>query len=216
MKILSIKSGFIIFSISFLIFSCAPRLSSSFVKEGYTDKAYSKIAVIGISNDLTPRLAFERTAVSLFKDNGINAVHGIDMFPQNMSKEDQQPANLMKIIKDNNLDGIITMSLIDTNDDHRYQQGNSYSVPAGYYRVGRHIYTRYITVNEPGYYVPTKSYVIEAVLYNLKGKLVEGKETWVWTGESALVNPSSLQSAALTFSREMVGQIIKDEIIIPK
>ncbi|WP_298892774.1 hypothetical protein [uncultured Psychroserpens sp.] len=216
MKTLSIKSGFILFSISFLIFSCAPRLSSSFVKEGYTDKTYSKIAVIGISNDLTSRLAFERTAVNLFKNNGINVVQGIDIFPQNMSEKDQQPANLIKIIKDNNLDGVITMSLISTNDGHRYQQGNSYSVPAGYYKVGKHIYQRYITVSEPGYYVPTKSYVIEAVLYNLKGELVEGKETWVWTGESSLVDPYSLQSAALTFSQQMVGQIIKDEIIIPK
>nr|WP_321232227.1 hypothetical protein [uncultured Psychroserpens sp.] len=216
MKTLSLKNIFLFLSISFLIFSCAPRLSSSFVKDGYKDKTYSKIAVVGISKDLTSRLAFERTAVNLFKDNGINAVQGIDMFPQNMSEKDQQPANLIKIIKENNLDGIITMSLISTNDGHRYQKGESYSIPAGYFRVGKHIYRRYVTVNEPGYYVPTKSYVIEAVLYNLKGELVEGQETWVWTGESALIDPSSLQSAALTFSREMVGQIIKDEIIISK
>ena len=138
------------------------------------------------------------------------------MFSQNMSKAEQEPSNLIRIIKENNLDGIITMSLVDTKDSHRYEQGDSYSVPAGYYRVGKYLVRRYVTVREPGYYVPTKSYNIEAVLYNLKGDLVEGQDTWVWTGKSALVDPSSLKSAALIFSKKMVGQIIKDGVIISK
>lgn len=211
-----VKKGITGILILFLFISCKSLLSSSFIKDGYGDNSYSKIAVIGISDDLSSRLTFEKTAVELLKEKGINAVQGINMFPQNMSKEQQEVSNLIKIIKENDLDGIITMSLIDTNDSHRYEQGDSYSVPAGYYRVGKHLIRRYVTVREPGYYVPTKSYSIEAVLYNLKGNLVVGQDTWVWTGKSALVDPNSLKSAALTFSKRMVGQIIEDEIIMSK
>lgn len=206
----------ILLSIILLTVSCSPMLSSSFTKEGYTEKSYNKIAVIGISNNLNSRLTFERQAVNLFKENGINAVSGIDMFPQNMPKEAQNPDNYIDIIKTHNLDGIITISLVDTKDGHRYQSGNSYTIPAGYYRVGKHIYRRYVTINEPGYYEPTKSYVLEAVLYNLKGELHAEQDTWVWTGESSLVNPSSLQSSAESFCKQMVNQIIKDGIIISK
>jgi hypothetical protein len=206
----------IIFSvlISVILTSCASTLSSSYTKEGYNGENYRKIAVIGMSNDLNARLAFENKAVDLLKENNINAVVGVNMFPQKMPKEAQTPENYIQIIKDNNLDGILTISLIDVNDSHRYQTGQSYSVPAGYYRVGKYIYRRYVTINEPGYYVPTKSYVLEAVFYNLKGELTTGKDTWVWTGESSLVDPSSLQSAANNFCNQLINQIVKDGVIL--
>lgn len=209
------KVGLLILLISCFLVSCSPLLSTSYTKEGYSDKNYKKIAVIGISNDLNARLAFENKTVELLKANGINAVSGISMFPQNMPKEAQTPENFIQIIKDNNLDGVITMSLIDEKDSHRYTPGRTYSVPAGYYKVGKYIYRRYITVREPGYYVPTQSYVIEAVLYNLKGELTVDKDTWVWTGESSLIDPYSLQSAANKFCSQMVGQILKDEVVVP-
>ncbi|GAA3568889.1 hypothetical protein [Snuella lapsa] len=207
---------YLLIFILLLTFSCSPKLSSSFTKENYTGKAYSKIAVVGISKDLSSRLAFEKTAVDLLQKKGVNAIQGINIFPQNMSETEKQPSNIIKIIKENDLDGVITMGLIDTKDGHRYEQGGTYTIPAGYYRVGKHIYRRYITLEEPGYYVPSKSYVIEAVFYNLKRELVEGQDTWVWTGESSIVDPSSLQSAAKSFTSRMVGQIIKDGIIVSK
>ena len=204
-----------LFSLLFVI-SCSPKLSSSFTKEDYTDNKYQKVVVIGISDNLNSRLSFEKEAVSLLRKNGINAVQGIKMFPQNMSKEAQTPKNFIKIIQNNDIDGVITMSLINTEDSHRYTPGNNVSVPVGYYRVGKHLFRRYVTIREPGYYEPTKSYVIEAVLYNLKGILTENKNTWVWTGETSLVNPSSLKSGASNFSKKLVGQIIKDKIIDSK
>ena len=206
--------GVLIVLMSLILTSCVSTLSSSYTKEGYTAESYKKIAVIGISNDLTARLAFEDEAVDLLKENNINAVGGINMFPQNMPKASQTPEHYIQIIKDNNLDGIITISLIHVNDSHRYQTGESYTVPAGYYRVGKYIYRRYVTINEPGYYVPTKSYVLEAVFYNLNGELTTDKDTWVWTGESSLVDPSSLQAAASNFCNQMVNQIVKDGVIL--
>ncbi|GGI56990.1 hypothetical protein [Winogradskyella haliclonae] len=204
---------FSLFLLLILSVSCSPKLSSSFVNDNYQNREYKRIAIIGVNDRLTSRLAFEKEAVSLYKENGINAVMGIDMFPQNMSQAEQEPENLIKIIKENNLDGIITISLVDVKDEHRYREGNIRSVPVGYYRVGRHIYRRYVTLRESGYYEQTKSYVIEAVLYDLKGELTENQDTWAWTGESALIDPSSLESAANTFCKKLVNHTIKEGII---
>jgi len=204
---------FVLSIVSLLIVSCAPKLSSSFVKEGYTDNKYAKIAVVGISNELSNRLAFEKEAVKLFKENGINAIEGNTVFPKSMKASAEDTSQLIKVIKDNNLDGVITMSLVDTKDSNRYVPGSTYDVPAGYYRVGRYIGRRYVTVNEPGYYEPTKSYVIEAILYNTKGNLTGDKDNWVWTGASDLVNPSSVKSAASTFAKEMVNTLINEGVV---
>lgn len=199
-----------------MIFGCAPKLSSSFTKEGYTTNTYEKIAVVAISNDLSARAAFESATVKLLKDNGFNAIEGINIFPQNMSKSKMDSYNLIKIIKDNNLDGIITMSLVDTKEGERYVQGNTYTVPSGYYRVGRYISRRYLVLEEPGYYESTKSYVIEGILYDLKGDLNGKEDNWVWIGSSDLVNPSSLKSAASNFAKQIVNELVKKEIVISK
>lgn len=208
------KETLLLVFISLFLTNCASTLSSSYLKDGYVDTKYKKVAVIGISDNLTSRVVFEKEAVELLKEKGINAVKGINMFPQKMTEEQQTAENFIKIIKDNKLDGVLTMSLIDTKDGHRYQPGKSIIIPSGYFRVGKHIYRRYVTINEPDYYEDTKSYVIEAVLYNLKGELKEGQDTWVWTGESSLVNPSSLNSSAVTFCKRMVNQIVKDGVIL--
>ncbi len=207
------KAAFLL-SISFLFLtSCSSKLSSSWTDDGYKGEAFSKIAVVGISNDLNARLVFEESAVALLKDKGVQAINGIEVFPAKMSEEEQKPANLIKLIKENNVDAVITMSLVDTREATRYEPGESYNVPAGYYRLGKYVYRRYITVHEPGYYVPTQSYLIEAVLHNLKGELTEDSKTLVWTGQSALVDPSSLRGAAALFTKKMVKSLLEDKVI---
>lgn len=210
-----IKKCFLFIALTSLLIlsSCSPGLSSSFTKEGYTENTYKKIAVVGISKDLISRMSFEKTIVSELKENGINAIEGITMFPQNMNGEKSSPATLKKIVLDNKLDGVISVSLVRKEDGHKYQPGGTYTVPTGYYRFGRYVSRQYVTVREPGYYEPSKSYVIEAVLYNLKGQLTSEQDNWVWTGQTSLVDPSSLESASETFSKKLVAQILKDKVI---
>jgi len=76
--------------------------------------------------------------------------------------------NLIKIIKDNNIDGVITMSMIDSDESMDYELGRTVTVPTDYYRYGPYAFQRYSTIHEPGYYVETKSYLIEAVLHDLR------------------------------------------------
>lgn len=61
--------------------------------------------------------------------------------------------------------------------------------------------------------MPSKSYLIEAVLYDLKGDLSDGKEKLVWTGQSSLVDPGSIESAANSFTRTMVEHMVKEGIV---
>ena len=191
------------------------KMGSTWTKENYKDRTYAKIAVIGIGKDLTARNTFEKDAVALLKEQGINAVEGILMFPPGGTEEIRTAEDYIKIIKENNLDGVITMALINSKETDRYKPGETLYVPS-YYRVGEYIVRGYQTFNTPGYYTTEKSYLIEAVLYNVKGDLHKGKETMVWTGQSSLLEPASLQNASESFTKRMVNQLITDGIIAPK
>ncbi|RKN81367.1 hypothetical protein D7Z94_10570 [Ulvibacterium marinum] len=196
--------------------ACGPaKMGSTWTKEGYEDRGYSKIAVIGIGKDLAARNTFEKDAVTLLKEQGIHAVAGILMFPPGGTEEIRTAGDYIKIIKENNLDGVITMALVDSKETDRYKPGETLYVPS-YYRVGKYIARGYQTFNTPGYYTTEKSYLIEAILYNVKGELSEGKETMVWTGQSSLLEPSSLENASKSFTKRMVNQLIIDRIIAPK
>ena len=191
------------------------KMNSTWTKEGYDDRVYSKIAVIGIGKDLEARNIFEKDAVSLLKEQGINAIEGIGIFPPGGAEEIRTAEDYIRIIKDNNLGGVITMALIDADETERYKPGETLYVPS-YYRVGQYIVRGYQTFNTPGYYTTEKSYLIEAILYNLKGNLHEGKETMVWTGQSSLLEPSSLENASESFTKRMVNQLVTDGIVSPK
>lgn len=196
--------------------SCSPKMFVDSTIDGYDDRSYSKLAVVGIGKDLKARIEFEEAAVELFRKKGINAHAGIDFFHANMTKEEQTARNYMRIIKENNIDGVITMSLVDTDEIVGYEGGEKYVVPAGYSRFGMYYVQRYATISSPGYFTSSKKYLIEAVLYNLKGDLYEEKDTFVWKGQSSLVDPLSSASAAKSFTRKMVEHMVKEKIVTAK
>ncbi|MEM6523761.1 MAG: hypothetical protein AAGF85_11740 [Bacteroidota bacterium] len=196
-----------------VVSSCAPKLNTDWTKEGYTGHSYNKIVVVGISKNLEARNSFEATAVELFKKQGLNAIPGINIFPPNMSEEQRKPENLIKVLKNNQVDGVITMSLIDSEESQRYERGETLTYPGGYYRFGRYYYRTYNTIQTPGYYVPTKSYLIESVLYDVSGELTEDKEAMVWTGQSALVDPTSVESAAKSYTKKLVNHVLAEGVI---
>ncbi|WP_430965350.1 hypothetical protein [Spongiimicrobium sp. 2-473A-2-J] len=196
-----------------ILVGCAPaKMSSSWTKKDYTKREYAKIAVVGIGKNLAARNTFEKDAVSLLRDQGVNAVAGTLLFPPGGTKEIRTATDYIKIITDNRLDGVLTMALVDSNERDRYQPGETRYIPS-YYRVGKYIVRRYAAYETPGYYSKTKSYLIEAILYDVKGELFEGKETMVWTGQSSLVDPSSMESASKSFTKRLVNQLITDGIL---
>lgn len=198
--------------------SCGPKLSADWTKDGYKGKKYDKIAVIAITENLAARMAFEDRAVKLFQAEGINAVSGLEYFPQNMTESDKEPANLLKIVAANKIDAIITMSVVDSKESMRYQSGDKYLVAeADDFSSFEPYYHKTIkTVSSPGYYAPGKTFLVEAALHDLTGNFESKAQSLVWSGQSDLVNPSSPESAALNFSRKMVDQIVKKGIIKSK
>ena len=104
----------------FVAISCSPDLTVTWTDKKYEPRSYSKMAVVGTGKDLKARIEFEESAVELLRKEGINVIAGIDVFPDKMMEDEKRIENTIKIIRENNLDGVLTMSLVDTQETARF------------------------------------------------------------------------------------------------
>ena len=195
-----------------LLISCSPHLTVAWQKQDFKGDHFEKLVIVAIHQNLEIRNAFETSAVRLLRNEGIKAFHGVDFFPPTLDPKLHSAESLRKIVEDNKIDGIITMSLIDHDESQQYVQGAVYSVPPYYDPYGGYVYNRYNTVYTPGYYVDHDSYVIEAALHDLNLGNDEEHQL-VWRGQSKLVDPSSVKSASHEFNVAMVKHLIKYEVV---
>ncbi len=207
---MNFKSTLILILVASL-YSCSPQLSAVWQKPDYNGEKYDKLVVVAITNNLENREIAEDAMVKQFRIKGITAYRGRDYFTPDMNVNLQSKESLRKVIDDNSIDGVITISLIDESEIKQYVQGETYVVPDYYYPYGYYTYQRYSTVSTPGYFVTSKKYVVEGVLHDLKNDGAEDR--LVWRGQSSLINPSSIKSASTEFSQAMVNYLVKNGLV---
>lgn len=195
-----------------MLVACAPRLNVEWTKSGFEGDHFKKLVVVAITDNLENRNIFEQTAVKLLKRKGIMAYAGVEFFPPNLDPKLHSKESLRKIIMDNSIDGVITMSLIDKEEVTQYVQGNTYVTPTYYDPYGYYMYQRYTTVQTPGYYINSRKFVIEGVLHDLNLGMGE-EDRLVWRGQSSIVDPSSVRSAAVDFNQAMVNYLVKNGLV---
>jgi hypothetical protein len=75
------------------------------------------------------------------------------------------------------------------------------------------MYTNYNNVYSPGYYENTKQYIVESNLYNLTIS-TDAENAMVWKGQSSVYNPSSIDGGATSYAKNLVGYLVKNNIIL--
>ncbi len=188
-------------------------VEAEWTNPNYGDRTFSKIAVVAINPDIEAVNLFESLAVKQLRKKGINAIVGSTIFPSPAKVEDIDSGEILKIITRNQLDGVITFTLVKTVESVKYQPGQIYSVGVGKKALGVYWITNYKTIQDPGEFELTKSYIIEANLFDLKGDAIEDQETLVWKGQSALDDPESREKAANKFTKPMIKYLLKKGII---
>lgn len=210
--------NYILLSIAFFVFASGTtafgqKVGAEWTHPKYTDPTYSKIAVVAIGRDPEAQKLFESLAVRQLRKKRINAVMGSAIFAPISPESRPSRKQIIEIIRKNKLDGVITMTLVKTIDSVKHIPGRVYSVGVGNRVLGIYMVTNYKTMSEPGDIVFTKSYLIEANLFDLKGEIFEGKDTLVWKGQSTLVDPKSKKSAAREFTKPMIKHLLKRGIV---
>ena len=220
--------------------SCSSaRLVSSWTNETYAPQQYHKVLVLAIASQTSNRAAVEGVMTSELKKKGINAVSSLSMFPRSQNAiAQQQPMisqeELAQKLKENGVDGLLVLSLLDKKEEQVYVEGHttthSSSTPTtvyvepvyNYHYDGyndrydpyyNNYYTYYetvqTTVTEPGYYENQTTLYLESNFYRVSDASL------AWSGQSEVVNPADVNSAAKDWAVQLTKGLIAYKIIVP-
>jgi len=145
---------FSIITMLFIVAGCASTtIIGSWVDPELKSIEGKSIAVFCLTPRLDVRDRVETEMSDAFQAKGVNVMRSMDFItPGKMDKE-----VIELILKQNNITGVIIVSLLDKEKDTYYVPGTT-TYGAGYY--GYYGY-RYTAVYDPGYYQTTTSYFIE-------------------------------------------------------
>jgi len=200
-----------------IISSCSSvtEITGTWKKPATPAKKYSKIMVLGLTGDIVKRAAVENSVVQNLMKNGINAVAGSNILPdqfmdsdKNGKVDDEAKKIIITKLKEQGIDGAFTMSLDDVKESEHYVPGSTYYVPhTGYYPFYNYYYTSYERVNTPGYYAKTTNVYLTSNFYDV------ASEQLVWSAQSNTINPQSLTDFAKSYGASIVGDFLGDGIV---
>jgi hypothetical protein len=223
--------SFLLSIVLLLILSCSPqiRLTSSWADKQAKVKSSPMIMVMVLGKpNSTVRKDIENNIVARLKKDGYKAVPASDLFQPGVK---QDSAELVGTLRKNNIDMLLTNAVISMTENERFIpgaiQGADIVVPAGgtatpqyqYNGVyaGYNYYNYYNTYNsyktieappKPGTTVTDVHIVIESNLY------VVATTALIWHGQSTSYTKQPTASQINTFSKEVIGDIKKNNLIV--
>lgn len=235
----SLKLLTLLFTLMLLMSCSSARLTSSWTNETYTPQKYNKLLVFAIASQTSGRAAVEGAMSNELNRHGINAVSSLSLFPGSQNANAVQPSmisreELVQKLKENDIDGLLVLSLLDKKEEQVYVEGRTtthseinpqqvYVEPVYNYHYDgyndrydpyyRDYYTYYqtvqTTVTEPGYYENQTTLYLESNFYRVSDA------TLVWSGQSEVVDPSSLSTGAHDWAAAVTKALVLYEVIIP-
>ncbi len=199
--------------ISIILVSCGSSMNAVWQKENYTKHTFKNIAVIALSKNLEARQEIESAIISeISKQNpNIKLVSGLAIFPPNVDMSKLNEDKVEAALKEQGIDAVITTSMINSYQTQDISGGNSYYYPT-YHRVGRYVFRTYNQFYDYPTYETDQNFVLQSNLFDLsEGDTKE--DVLVWQGQSTVVNPSSIASAAESYAKDLVSYLAENAFI---
>ena len=216
----------LVYTLTFLLVlgSCGPstKITRSWTSPSKKPGGYHNIYLAAVIGDMAKRQSFENDVQKNLGKVGINSTTSSSTIQPNFWMSTDLDKNaMMNIIHQKGNDAIMTMTLIDVQNEQRYIPGHMMGGPmmagpgmwgpgwgaAG--NFGGFWGMQHGMMMTPGQIVNDKKYFVEINVYDV------GSELLVWTSQSKTINPSSMEK----FSREFAEVVMKrmlDEGVISK
>lgn len=201
------KQAFYSLCLFILLSSCGTSMKTtgSWVnqdKSVFQNKNYKTIFIAVITSDLEVRTKLEAELAVSAQKYGYAVVKSIDKFaPGKLPTKEEA----LEIIKKAGAELIFTTALVDEKSENRYVQGTSF-VPR-YYGGYRGYYMGSSLYYQPGYYTTDKTYFLESNLFDV------ATETLIWSAQSQVYNPVSIQNSSKGYTDMMLEKMEKDGIL---
>ena len=179
---------------------------SSWSNENYQSKTYNKILVLGVSENNSNRAEVESAIVKRLFEKDIPAVASLSLFPPQLQKAPVSEEKMIDAVKNNNIDGVLIISLLDIKREEKAVPATSYTTGPRYpyYRTPYygHYSTMHRTVHTPGHTVRTKKFYLESNFYSVKSKEL------AWTLQSESIDPENISDFAVQYSETIVSSML--------
>ncbi|MEP1033571.1 hypothetical protein [Ekhidna sp.] len=202
------KSKILILFTVFLLNSCVPEgLMRTWSTTEEYDRKFTNVLIMGLVNNVNLRNEVENEVVYAGKKATLKCVNGMSMFPPELGKPFEDVERAKERLRNNGFDGVITVALVDINEERYVPPSADYEPLLYYNRFGNYFFRTYDLVYRQGYFTRNTRYFIETNFYELKG----GK--LVWSGRSTVFAPSELNQFLPTYARGLFKELRIESII---
>jgi hypothetical protein len=187
------------------------KVTSSWVDPN-TKAPLKKVMVVALMNtkDRPLKQQMEEQFAQELTAQGVSATTSFNSFgPKGF--EGMKERQVVNQLRNSNINGIVTIVLLDKNKEQNYVPGNvQYNPQTVYVRRNRfygYYTTYYDRVYTPGYYETNTNYFFETNVYDVSRNKV------LYSAQSESFDPSSIESMADKQSKAVVKDMKKKEIL---
>ena len=164
-----------------------------------------RILVVVLSPVVENRTTGEKETVYSLRAHKFNAFASVDFI--DAEKRLPRPEEIEKILKENNLDGLLTLRLKDVEEDSRYvtaSQANAMTLNQGYYYNYMNAWNAYFV---PGYYTKATKITVESNIYEASDGQI------VFTATSETVQATNIEYTISDVAQSVVDKIKSSKVL---
>ncbi|MES1249717.1 MAG: hypothetical protein ABUL46_03490, partial [Chitinophaga rupis] len=143
------------------------------------------------------------------QQHGFTAATSLDEFGPDFAKMNDS-VRMRQLLLDKQFDGVLTIRVLNVNEQDRWVPGNFYYGPVGYYRGFYGYYSRvWGYYNQPGYMTTDVEVLLESNLYKVStGELL-------WSGQSKAFSRNPTPEMASRYAKNILNDLLSRQVILP-
>jgi len=201
-----------LFSVILTACSTSTQITGTWKNKDIEAPVYNNIFVAALTHNLDARKIVENELAAQLRDQGVKVTTSLELFGPITREQAGNKDEIVKKVRENGNDAILTLSLVDTETETRYVPGdNTYYAPTityNFYGSFSSYYNYYHPqLYEPGYYANDKIYFLESNLYDMNS------EELLWSAQSQSYSPADIENFAEEFSEVTIARMHKDAVI---
>lgn len=201
--------------------SPATQITRSWSSPEKNTDGYKRLFVAAVVGDITKRQAIETNIdAELRKLNLSSTTSTSTIKPNFWQSTDLDKEAMLDVVRKNEKDAIVTVSLVDVKEEQRYIPGNMMAgrpmmrgpmigpgAWAGGANFGGFWGWNHSMMMTPGHVVNDKRYFMEINVYDTDSELL------VWSAQSETLNPTSVETFSAEFSRIVIQRMRDDGVL---
>jgi hypothetical protein len=173
------------------------------------EKSFTKVFIVAVTPDIEVRTKLENALATAIAAKGYQVVKSVDSIPFSLS-DPKIPTKeqVIEKVRSSGSDAVFLTALVKKDASVGYTPGQTAYAPMPYmnYYGGYYSYLT-PTVSTSGYYSYEKNYVVQTNLYDA------ASEEIMWSAQSAVLNPSSIEEFSKKYMSTLVGQLKKAKVL---